>query len=427
MKREKNCIPRLAAMLLCLCLCAALLAGCGKTEKNLWGKTVTAELAHVPAEAFDVEDARLCGFSPDGSKALISYNPETYLYDMNTGKRIYLTPGDAMTEEALREGAGMALMGIPEEQREQKQEEINGLQGRELVTAALSVGWYGEKTSLRALDLPGADGRWMRTMVQGSGLFLMLDCESGKVYGRIEGQYEDARGDLLLAKGPFPQGELTLVNVKTGEETSVPAFREGYGQRAAAFLPDGGVVAILRETDVGQGQPCLLVTRSAKGEEQTIELGQIRVGLPDDILCLGEDTLLLRTETVPRQPACLIQRSTGEVWWLTLNGRKIEKHSLSDPDFADPLHPPAGQESVDVIAALPDGKTVVLQTFDGTLYLFQPETMETRVLLQGVDGQGIPPLLLNSFTFNGYDRIWSFGAPRGEDWRDVYIQFHVKD
>ena len=408
MKREKNCIPRLAAMLLCLCLCAALLAGCGKTEKNLWGKTVTAELAHVPAEAFDVEDARLCGFSPDGSKALISYNPETYLYDMNTGKRIYLTPGDAMTEEALRLAARWQLKDLAPEQREQVQAKLDALQGRELVTAALSADWYGEKTGMRAMDLPGADGRWMRVSVHGYGI-MMLDCENGKLYGRADSQYEDARGDLLLAVGLYPEGKLTQVNVKTGEETALPDFREGYFQSTAAFLPDGGVVAILmeKELDLERGMSCLLATRSAKGEEQVFDLGRIDFGFaPDDILCLGED-LLLRHERMNFRPAYLVNRADGSIYTLAQRGENIEKFR-PETDERGVSVLPAGTEQVFVVDALPDGETVLLQGSDGALYLFRPESGETRLLVRDMEGQWLPNLGTSCFTFNGYDRLWAF-------------------
>jgi hypothetical protein len=269
----------------------------------------------------------------------------------------------------------------------------------------------------------------MRTVVQGTGLILMLDCESGKVYGRIENQYEDARGDLLLAKGPFPQGELTLVNVKTGEETPVPAFREGYGQRAAAFLPDGGVVAILmeKELDLERGMSCLLATRSAKGEEQVFDLGRIAFNhVPDDILCLGEDMLLLRVQGLSYRPSFLVNREDGSICILAQREEKIEKCKLETDESGVPLLS-EGTEQIYLMSALPDGETVLMFGGDGALYLYRPESGETRLLVRDVEGQWLPNLGTSCFTFNGYDRLWAFVWLQEGDFRDAYIQLHVQD
>ena len=335
MNARKLFSSRALALLLCLALCAALLAGCGgssgsggifdldrqdeggifdlsgQNAPTLWSKSFGLEAVHLPEAAFEEADARLCGLSADGSKALISCCSESYLYDLASGEKTWLIPGDEQTEEALRLNAVGLFRDLPQEEAAQRTEALQTMKGRELAKLGLSSRGAGRST-LWARDLPGSGGAWMLAVNNGNGFSLMLDTASGKFYSRLEGEYVDARGDQLLALGRRPLGELTLVDRSTGKETPIPALREDFGVISAAFLPDGGVAALLRDLnmDTDHGQECLVALRDARGKEESYTLGKIRYGMePGFLFCLNEDTLVLRSAQAGVPCDCVLRRS----------------------------------------------------------------------------------------------------------------------
>jgi hypothetical protein len=448
MNARKLFSPRALALLLCLALCAALLAGCGgssggsgggsageagglfaENAPTLWNKGVSIEAVHLPESAFEEDGARLCGLSADGSKALISCCSESYLYDLASGEKTWLIPGDEQTEEALRLNAVGLFRDLPQEEAAKRMEAVQSMKGRELAKLGLSSRGAGRST-LWARDLPGSDGAWMLAVNNGNGFSLMLDTESGKFYSRLEGEYVDARGDQLLALGPRPLGELTLVDRNTGKETPVPTLREDFGVISAAFLPDGGVAALLRDLDMDMdhGQECLVALRDARGKEESYALGKIRYGMePGFLFCLNEDTLVLRSAQAGVPCDCVLRRSSGELGRLALKKGEVVTVPPAFDDSGRPEALPDGMERAYLAAPLRDGQTLLVQGQDSLGYLYRPASGETQMVMLGVGRDLLPLIVLSNFTYNGYDRLWMSTAPRGEDWHDLYFQFTVKD
>ena len=452
MKKLIHPAHRSLALLLCLTLCASLLLGLGVGSAaadtagaaghasalpedesvggelpTLWDRNVTVEAVQLPASAFIEPDARLSGLSADGKKALISFCSESYLYDLETGEKTYLVPGDEQTEEALRLLLTASFRNLPAEEAAKRAEDVEKLKGRELAKQGLSVGVPG-RIGVRAMDLPGSDGSWMLVNDPGSGMMMLLDTRSGEFYSRVEGGYLDARGDQLMAVGPRPESKLLLVDRNTGKETPAFAMQKGYGVVTAAFLPDGGAAAVLRELkmDVEHGEDCLVLLRGADGMTQSIELGKIRFGMePDEIMCLGEDRLLLRSRQYESLASCMVDRRSGEVSLLTLQKGSVTPIPASFDDTGRPEPLPDGMDRLFLIAALRDGKTVLLQGKDSICYLYRPETGETRMLLLGLGWNRLPLIVLSNYTYNGFDQLWMNAAPRNEDWSNLYFQLHV--
>ena len=454
MNARKLFSPRALALLLCLALCAALLAGCGgssgggggifdldrqdeggifdlsgQNAPTLWSKSFGLEAVQLPEAAFEEADARLCGLSADGSKALISCCSESYLYDLASGEKTWLIPGDEQTEEALRLNAVGLFRDLPQEEAAQRIEALQSMTGRELAKLGLSSRGAGRST-LWARDLPGSDGAWMLAVNNGNGFSLMLDTASGKFYSRLEGEYVDARGDQLLALGRPPLGELTLVDRSSGKETPIPALREDFGVISAAFLPDGGVAVLLRDLnmDMDHGQECLVALRDAKGKEESYALGKIRYGMePGFLFCLNEDTLVLRSAQAGVPCDCVLRRSSGELGRLALKKGEVVTVPPAFDDSGRPEALPDGMERAYLAAPLRDGQTLLVQGQDSLGYLYRPASGETQMVMLGVGRDLLPLIVLSNFTYNGYDRLWMATAPRGEDWRDLYFQFNVKD
>ena len=443
MRRHYRSAQRLGALCLCLALCVGMLYLCERTIAfaespveegeqapdegvfDLWDPSITAELTAMPPEAFDEPTARLAGFSPDGRKALISYCSESYLYDLETGERTALRIGDDMTVEALRAEAQYQLYGLSEEKAAEKKAEFDAMDGPELLRAVANIGSSGSST-IRAESGPGFSEKWMSVRPQGTSIFFALDTDSGKLYSWPQGQYLAAReGKLLLApKGRFSE-ELLLRDEISGECTALPPYESGYQIAAASFLPEGGVAALLRsaELDLDRGQHCQLVLRPAEGQEQSIDLGRIQWALcPDVLLCPdGENFLLSCSQRVPLG-CCLVLRSSGQLSCLGVLGAEITEVPVT---FGEDGVPAASADAAGcwALATLENGKTVLFQGTDMALYLYRPETGESRVLLEDLNGETLPPLMSGDFTFSGKDRLWCFAAPRGQDWRDLYIRF----
>lgn len=432
--------------LACLTLCLLLLTACGgkqgtlpeggKTADTLWGKQVKYEIVDIPEDAIQNNSAKAIAMAPDGKHLLCrSFEDGPYLYDLETGRITKVTPGDAYTEEYLRERLQMiSLLGKSAEEMEAyraEHPELETASGAELLRLITVLGREGLlPTSFAAMT----EGNYLVVFGNSAGITGAIDCDTGKLYqAPLRTTCVGVMGDQLICR-QSPDSALTLRDIKTGREEekdfSFAMPDAGYAPiQGAAPLPGGGLCAVIGgEADYDKGQPIVLGVLGPDGKQETYDLGLGYCFDSYTVVAPDENSVLVCSEARPYPSVYLIRRDTGAVslLWFDGKGSQPELHStpLAEclnadgmPDLSDKLN---GSPMLFVAGKLCDGKTVLLFYSEANcpILLFRPETMEAAPLLQGSAYLS----LLRTLTGNGYDRWFDFRADA-----DHYYKLSVSD
>ena len=388
-------------------------------RESVWDKKISGEKLDIPEKAFSGGAERCSAIAPDGVTLLMSGGAAPYLYNLETKKRTSLVPADEATEEYLREMLLMrsaAAVKATEEQTAAMRERLAKMNGAEL-TAELCMN-TGRMAPLR----PVTAGFYTREnyllfVDNGYTAMLLIDCETGRFYRAFERSMTPCglqNGKLLYFLNPSPV--LQLLDLKSGEteeiEISEPSlFPDGARLRAAAFLPDGSLCAVLADVkrDMENGENGALVVRSSDGKTESWLLGKVRYSWePDTILAAGTDCIIAYSRQAARISApYLVRRTAGEVLRL-ISAEDGLVQLLSVEEYAA-RYPDKGGAEIGMIPldSLADNETLLLQNSAavGTLLLFRPSDGQSRPLIPGLDGF---PLVIH-FSGNHYDRFMDAG------------------
>ncbi len=380
----------------------------GGGAPSLWGKRVRLEKTAVPDEAFRDGGEVCTAVSPTGTRLLICGGPEPCLWDTETPERIPLFLGDAESKAVIREylerlatEGKMKLTGPMED---------GALFSAYIASAQAARRQYAPRF---VPDYPGS-GRsaYLRVAETASGAVFLLNTETGALYIADNGIYVAELNGMLLRQDPAGSGTVSLKDVKTGRITTIDFARlaglEGRASvTAAQFLPDGSICAVLRsgKVDPKKGEACAAVVRSPSGTVQRYALGMIRLGRePDRIFCAGADQIVLYSRNALQQlRPYRIDRAKGSVSLLTCENNRVQAVSLeSRLDAAQQIAQPEGPSMI-VYGPCADGETLLVHSFDGTLLLYRPSTMETSPLLALGEAYGL--MDFSYFSWNGADRM----------------------
>jgi hypothetical protein len=390
-------------------------------RESLWDKKISGEQVSIPEKAFSGGAERCSAIAPDGETLLMSGTVAPYLYNMQTKKTTRLVPADAATEEYLREMIltryGVSIKATTE-QMAAMQERLARMSGAEL-TAELCMN-TGRIAPLR--QYTGSfytRENYLFFVDAGYTALMLIDCSSGRYYSVFERSITPLGvrdGKLLYFLNPSPV--LKLLDLESGNveeiEMKDPSlFPDGARLRAASFLPDGSLCAVLADMklDPEGGENCALVIRSSDGKTESWPLGRMRYAWePDTILAAGTDCILAFSRQAARVSApYLIRRTAGEVL-RPISGEDGLVQLLSAEEYAA-RYPEKGDAAVGLIPldSLSDDETLLLQNSAavGILLLFHPSDGQSQRLIPELDGF---PMVIY-FSGNHYDRFMDGGYP----------------
>ena len=248
-----------------------------------------------------------------------------YLYNLETKKTTPLVPADEETEEFLRDSILMRnalAVKATQEQISAMRERLAKMKGRELTAELCSD--TGRIAPLRRVTnsfytrenyLVFADNVLTAMM--------LIDCSTGRYYCSRENSVTPCGirdGKLLYYNNMVPV--LKLLDIENGKTEEIQLgvsslFPDGARLRAAAFLPDGSLCAVLADMKLDQeaGENCALVVSSPDGKTENWPLGKIRYSWePDTILAAGTDCIIVYSRLATRVSApYLVRRTAGEV------------------------------------------------------------------------------------------------------------------
>lgn len=396
-----------------LLLCAALLTGCAAMRQvfqkeeapTLWGKQLSFRFVPLPEEAFVSEDNICAAIAPDGKQFLITNYTAPYLWNMETGQKTYLYPAGAQEEELMRVLAGAAF----------QEEEISSLSGQALLEKYLASAQKGIILGPRSAELNSGDyyGNDM-TVADNFGTMWLLDADTGKLYGAKGYSYISSSKDQWMIRELAVTSGLFLKNKETGDTvykdyTKIAGLEEnGAALTAGSFLPDGSIAVVLRENkfDLTIGETCKLVVERPSGDIEVYDLGKILLSREPSLIRStdGQHIVLANTVYAMATQPMLVNCQSNEVSLLAQKEAGLELVPLEqalDSNGSVLFQKDAGFSLV--IDRMSDGKTFLLQGYQGTLQLFQPETGEWTYLFGSFEASSV--MMFYTFSSNHYDRF----------------------
>ena len=388
-------------------------------RESVWDKKISGEKLDIPEKAFSGGAERCSAIAPDGVTLLMSGGAAPYLYNLETKKRTSLVPADEATEEYLREmilARNAIAVKATEEQTAAMRERLAKMKGAELTAELCTV--TGRMSPLR--QYTGSfytRENYLFFVDAGYTALMLIDCETGRFYSAFERSmtpcgFQD--GKLLYFLNPSPV--LKLLDLKSGEteEIAIEApslFPDGARLRAAAFLPDGSLCAVLADMklDMENGENCALAVRSSDGKTESWLLGKVRYSWePDTILASGTDCIIAYSRQAVRNSApYLVRRTAGEVLRLISTEEGLVQLLSTEEYIA--RYPDKGGAEIGIIPldSLADNETLLLQNMAavGILLLFRPSDGQSRMLVPGLEG--FPVVMY--YSSNHYDRFMDAG------------------
>ena len=425
-------MKKLPLRVLALVFAFLLLAACGKSggkaepvpPDTLWGKHTEFELVPIPEKAAAGESCRPVGLAPDGKQLLyVSFERGPYLYNLETGAIVRVTPGDKATETSLRESLMLRqLLGKREEEIEAYLEahpELETLSGTQLMDrdAVSSKG-----ASRVVYGASAVYGNYLILTNYNSGLCGAVNCDTGKFYQAPDRM--DCVGvldDCLVCTNNVP-AKVVLYDTRTGgirERFAGMSDSDYFWLQGAVPLQDGSLCGVFAgQTDMEKGQPIVLAVSDPEDRVVTYDLGRGYNSARYSIFGAGEHSILVCTANRSYPFVYLVRRDTGEVSliWSGSKGAAAEIQSapladcLNADGMADVSSRVSGSPYLQVFGRLSDGKTALLYASeaDCPILLFRPDTMEVSPLLESA--ASIP--LVWALTGNGYDLWYDFIADR---------------
>ncbi|MBQ4370685.1 MAG: hypothetical protein II784_06755 [Oscillospiraceae bacterium] len=404
--------------------------GEGSELTSLWDARVTCKTKDFPSKAFNNDSEACAGISPDGKSLLMINGAAPSLWNIESGKRTYLTPANDDVEEMMRELTIISSSrGGTEDQLEKAREKYSSMRGKELAEAFFSAA-YGRPAGPRVFFPPiCSDGNYMLVYDTALGQFI-LDCDTGKLYAADPeyGWPVGVYGSEMLIQPPQPEAVAHLMNMKTGkiselDFSSAGGFKDGAAMKAVSFMPGGGVCAVLRDKnmDIKNGEECVIAVRENGKKDEIYSLGRMQFNLdPDVILCAGKDFIVAYSRAyLVSAPVYLIDRRSGDVSVLSVSDGEIKAARLDDcvnEGGALQLPEGAGDSFLFFFDCLSDGETLICMDKGGRLILFRPALLESRYLLKNPDANAFPSTGFQSG--NHYDLYWL--SPK------TYVEFNVK-
>ena len=391
-------------------------------RESLWDKKISGEQVSIPEKAFSGGAERCSAIAPDGVTLLMSGGAAPYLYNLETKKTTPLVPADEETEEFLRESILMRnalAVKATQEQISAMRERLAKMKGGELTAELCSD--TGRIAPLRRVTnsfytrenyLVFADNVLTAMM--------LIDCSTGRYYCSRENSVTPCGirdGKLLYYNNMVPV--LKLLDIENGKTEEIQLgvsslFPDGARLRAAAFLPDGSLCAVLADMKPDQeaGENCALVVISPDGKTENWPLGKIRYSWePDTILAAGTDCIIVYSRLATRVSApYLVRRTAGEV--LRLISAEDGLVQLLSAEEYTARYPDKGGDGIGIIPldSMADNETVLLQNQAavGVLLLFRPSDGQSRRLIPELDSFR----LILYFDGNHYDRFMDAGYPK---------------
>ena len=390
---------------------------------SIWNRKVAMRKVPIPASAFAQGGEMYGGMTGDGRKLLIVNGVAPHLWDSATGIRTWLYPADAAAEEAMRLRCApeLTLRKATPEQIEQAYERYGGrdgfaaLSGRKLLEVYLTALGNGRLIGPRTdQTLISMDDRYMLLFDQ-SGCYWLTDTQTGAMYFCDGMPGGVLNGEVLLYQ--LASSQVRIWNVETGKTRTIDfanACRMSSGSdaflRAAAFLADGSVCAVLRDSALSMenGQECVLAIRTPSGTTETYPLGTLRLSTePDVALSVDEKAVVLFSRSMSNYSnPYLIDRQTGAVSVLASTLGALEQVPLEACAF------PGGRITLpdrfsQAVSAVPfdriDDTLLIYNPMDSRFMLLRPDTGKSRYLFD--DPELIFPLAYVAFATNHHDRV----------------------
>ena len=390
---------------------------------SIWNRKVTMRKMPVPASAFAQGGELFGGMTGDGRKLLIINGVAPHLWDIATGVRTWLYPADAAAEETMRLRCApeLTLRKATPEQIEQAYERYGGrdgfaaLSGRKLLEVYLTALGNGLLIGPRTdQTLISMDDRYMLLFDQ-SGCYWLTDTQTGAMYFCDGMPGGVLNGEVLLYE--LASSEVRIWNPETGRTRTI-SFANACQLRsgsdaflyAAAFLADGSVCAVLRDSAISMdnGQECVAAIRTPSGTTEKYPLGTLRLSTePSVAYSVDEKAVVLfsRTLATGTHPY-LIDRRTGAVSVIASTAGALKLVPLERCAF------PRGRISLpedfsQAGSVMPfdriDDTLLVYNLMDSRFMLLRPDTGESRYLFS--DPELIFPLAYGAFATNHHDRV----------------------
>lgn len=400
----------------------------GGSDKTLWDKSVTAEYVKLPDAAFHDENSYCYGVAPDGVTFLMGDADNAYLYNIDTGKELKLSPAGDATSEILLAAGEQLTSREPENVREKF---LNADDSERL---GMILNEFGKYIGARFGNyvLPGAclDGNYIMATNTSCNFIMVIDCDNGSYYA-VESMAYAVRNGRILS---FMRGnsEYFEIDMKSGEteRTSMKNAGKSLGMKDGAvistlnYLPDGSVAAVMRDINVDfeNGQECALAVHTESGDNEIYPLGRLKFGWEPDCIISADSRYVIAYSRVyiSSRVVYLIDRENGSVSVLYVKNGRLRTSDLKDCLTDGAPVAPDNDDMLLVMDACSDGKTILAYLgIDCKAVLIRPDTLEKQTLAKDVP---MPTL----WHYSGYDKVWStWSGEYDKDFRLGYIRFKV--
>lgn len=402
-------MKRLISALLLICFVLLLPAGCrsgdGKRDANdetqepqnvdVFEKTVSLKVEHTVKEG---ETYYLLALFPDGKTGLwqsIQPGELPELRELDSGKTTKIRLGDYETEsiEAIFRNTVILEMkrrirNITQEQIEQTAEKLESVHGLDIFLN------YFNPIVLRTTDycLTSAESDLMILTDNNTWVGGAFDPNTGTLYNAFRdegGSFEphSTMGTKILGRyntnyvGILDTADLSF---RVTELTDTFGYTPKGGDwfymcYSFAYLADGSMVAIItenlyRDSEILE-EDWLCIRRPDGGTEQYM-IGDVKNSAGYCIVSNDPNYVIAEPRGIGITYASLINRKTGEVSALKIDGNRIVSVSLEDAKESD-----RSDFAVQMIDVLIDGRTLIVRDGKtGTLGFFRPDSMETKLI-----------------------------------------------